>query len=163
MNITETRALILQKERAELKKKYVPLLFAIAVMLTIIMVSFSATGIDSKSLACSACDSGIVNKTQCEAFVVKMTFKNTGESEGSWSVNVALEGDSWSWSGASQNLTLTSGTAKTLIWKGNVPCNATVGSMARLIVYHDDSFTPLNWWIHVIPGAELSIVSSILE
>jgi hypothetical protein len=35
--------------------------------------------------------------------------------------------------------------------------------MARLIVYYDNSFVPLDWWIHVVPSAELAITSSTLE
>jgi hypothetical protein len=30
-------------------------------------------------------------------------------------------------------------------------------------VYYDDSFKALNWWIHVVPGAELTIKSSSVE
>ena len=142
-------------------KKYAIVLFAIALL--IIIVSFSATGSADQSLACSACRSGVVDKTPCEAFVVKIVFKNTGKAEGTWSVNIAFEGDAWSWSGTPQSLTLKPESAKTLVWNGNVPCNATINSVARLIVYYDDSFKPLDWWIHVIPGAELTITSSSLE
>jgi len=44
-----------------------------------------------------------------------------------------------------------------------VPCDAPVDSLARLIVYYNDSFTPLNWWIHVVSNAELTITSSSVE
>lgn len=50
----------------------------------------------NQSLACLACegeDGGVVDKTPCEAFIVKITFKNTGTTEGTWSVNIAFEGE----------------------------------------------------------------------
>ena len=115
-------------------------------------------------MTCFACGGGgVVDKTQSEAFTVKITFKNTGKTEGTWSVNIAFEGDAWSWSGTPQSLTLKPESAKTLVWNGIVPCNATVESLARLIVYYDNSFAPLDWWIHVVPGAELTITSSTVE
>jgi len=94
---------------------------------------------------------------------VKITFKNTGKSEGTWSVNIAFEGESWTWSGTPQTLTLKPCKTETLMWNGNVPCDAPVDSVARLIVYYNDSFVPLDWWVHVISGAELTITSSSVE
>jgi hypothetical protein len=94
---------------------------------------------------------------------VKITFKNTGETEGNWSVNIAFEDSSWVQVGTPKILTLKSGGTETLTWTGIVPANATVNSMARLVVYYDDSFKPLNWWIRVVPGAELTIKSSTVE
>jgi hypothetical protein len=44
-----------------------------------------------------------------------------------------------------------------LTWEGTVPANASVGSVARRVVYYNDSFQALDWWIHVAPGAGLSI------
>jgi hypothetical protein len=103
----------------------------------------------------------VVDKRQGEAFTVKVTFKNTGDTTGTWNVNVSFEGESnWSWKGTPQMLTLKSSKTAALIWIGSVPENATVGSMARLIVYFDGEFTPQNWWIHVLLGAELKITSS---
>jgi hypothetical protein len=94
---------------------------------------------------------------------VKITFKNTGKTEGTWSVNIAFEGEKWTWNGTSQTLTLKPCKTKTLTWNGSVPSDAPIDSVARLIVYYDNSFVPLDWWIHVVPGAELTITSSTLE
>ena len=66
-------------------------------------------------------------------------------------------------SGTPQTLTLKSCKTKTLTWNGDVPCDAPVDSVARLIVYYNDSFVPLDWWVHVISGAELTITSSSVE
>jgi hypothetical protein len=142
-------------------KRFVLLSFVAATL--VIVAGFSTAGFGNQSLICSACGGGVVDKAPCEAFAVQITFKNTGETEGTWSVNIAFEGESWNWSGTPQTLTLKSGRTKTLTWNGSVPCDASVDSVARLIVYYDDSFTPLNWWIHVVPGAELTITSSTVE
>jgi len=138
-------------------------LLSIAVVALVIMASFSAVGLNNQSLTCLACGNGVVDKTPCEAFIVKITFKNTGKTEGTWSVNIAFEGEAWTWSGTPQTLALKPYKTKTLAWNGSVPCNAPVGSVARLIVYYNDSFAPLNWWIHVVPSAELTIASSTVE
>jgi hypothetical protein len=146
-------------------KKYA-LMFLVAV-LVVVAVNYSLT--DSRSSLTFAHNSqdGVVDKTQGGAFTVKITFKNTGQTEGNWSVNIAFEGDFWSQVGTAQNLALKSGNSKTLVWNGVVPANATIGSVARLVVYYSDgsidSFKALNWWIHVVPGAELSITSSTVE
>jgi hypothetical protein len=131
----------------------------------IVILSFSFLGSGKQTLACLACsgDSNVVDKLPCEAFTVEITFKNTGKTEGTWSVNVAFEGELWTWNGTSQILTLKPSKTKTLTWNGNVPCNASIGSIARLIVYYNESFMPLNWWIHVVSGAELTITSSLVE
>ncbi|MGQ9641248.1 MAG: hypothetical protein ACUVUF_03880 [Candidatus Bathycorpusculaceae bacterium] len=140
------------------------IMFALAVTMLIFMVAFASFGSNGQQLACLACDeSGVVDKTPCEAFVVKISFKNTGRNIGTWSVNVAFEGELWTWSGTPQNLTLQPNQKKTLAWNGTVPCDATVGSIARLIVYYNDSFKALNWWIHVVPNAELTITTSTVK
>jgi len=139
-------------------------LLALAVATLIVATGFLIIGSDNQSLACLACSgSGVVDKASCEAFTVKITFKNTGKTEGTWSVNIAFEGESWTWRGIPQTLTLKPCQTKTLTWNGSAPCGAPVDSMARLIVYYDNSFTPLNWWIHVVPGAELTITSSTVQ
>lgn len=144
-------------------RKYTLLSFSVAVL--VIAVAFSAVGLNNQSFTSLACEAegGVVDKMPCEAFKVKIVFKNTGETEGSWSVNVAFEGEAWTWSGAPQTLTLKSSKTKTVTWNGTVPCDAPLDSVARLIVYYNDSFTALNWWIHVISGAELTITSSTVE
>jgi hypothetical protein len=140
------------------------ILFALAATALIVMMSFATFGSNSQQLACLACGgNGIVDKTPCEAFVVKVSFKNTGRSNGTWSVNIAFEGESWTWSGTPQNLTLKPNHWKILTWNGIVPCDAPVGSVARLVVYYNDSFVALDWWIHVVSSAELAITSSTVE
>jgi hypothetical protein len=130
----------------------------------VIIVGFLASGSSSQSLTCFACENGgVVDKTQSEAFTVKIAFKNTGTTEGTWSVNIAFEGEKWTWTGTQHSLTLRSGRTKTLTWNGTVPSDAAIDSVARLIVYYNDSFVPLDWWIHVVPGAELTITSSTVE
>jgi len=142
-------------------KKYA-LLFLIAV-LVFVVVNLSVTDVNSSlTVACNQED-GVVDKAAGEAFTVKITFKNIGKAEGNWSVNIAFEDASWSQVGTPQNLVLQPGKTATLIWNGIVPANATVNSMARLVVYYDDSFKALNWWIRVVPGAELCIKSSTVE
>jgi hypothetical protein len=142
------------------KKKYAVLL--LAVMLTVLVVNFSVTNA-TETLTCSPNGDGVVDKAAGDTYTVKITFKNTGQSAGNWSVNITFEGDSWSQAGTAMNITLRSGASKTLTWTGNVPANATVDSIARLVVYYNDSFKALDWWIHVVPGAELSITSSTVE
>ena len=129
----------------------------------IITVGFSAVGSDNQSLTCSGCDGGVVDKTPCEGFTVKIKFRNTGTTEGTWSINVAFEGEAWTWSGAQKILTLEPCHKKTLTWNGNVPEGAPIESVARLVVYYGSSFETLDWWIHVIDGAELTITSSTVE
>jgi hypothetical protein len=141
-------------------KRYA-LLFLIAV-LVVVVVNFSVTD-TSNALTFAHTQDGVVNKAPGAAFTVKITFKNTGETDGNWSVNIAFEDSSWVQVGTPQNLTLKSGNTETLTWNGIVPANATINSVARLVVYYDDSFKPLNWWIRVVPGAELTIKSSTVE
>ncbi len=142
-------------------KKYA-LLFLIAV-LTVVIINLSVSDTGNSLVFAHNQDGSIVDKAAGEAFTVKITFKNTGKTKGTWSVNIAFEDSSWSQLGTPRNLTLTPGQIETLVWNGVVPANATVGSVARLVVYYDDSFQALNWWIHVVPGAELSIKSSTVE
>jgi len=142
-------------------KKYGVLLLVAVLAVVIINFSVSDTG-DSLVFAHNQ-DCSTVDKAAGDAFTVKITFKNTGKTEGTWSVNIAFEDTVWSQVGTPQNLTLTPGQTETLVWNSVVPANATVGSVARLVVYYDDSCKALNWWIRVVPGAELSIKSSIVE
>lgn len=142
-------------------KKYA-LLFIIAV-LVFVVVNLSVTDISNSLTFANNQEDGVVDKAPGEAFTVKITFENTGESDGTWSVNIAFEDDSWSQVGTAQNLALKSGKKGTLTWDGTVPANATINSMARLVVYYEDSFKALNWWIRVVPGAELCIKSSTVE
>jgi hypothetical protein len=142
-------------------KKYA-LLFLVAV-LVVVAVNLSVTDTSNSLVFAHNQNCSTVDKAAGDAFTVKITFKNTGKTEGTWSINIAFEDESWSQVGTPQNLTLQPGQTETLTWNGFVPANATVGSVARLVVYYDDSFQALNWWIHVVPGAELTIKSSIVE
>ncbi len=103
---------------------------------------------------------GMIDKKQSEAFFVKITFRNTGMIEGTWRIAVTFESESWNWKSEQKLITLEPDEKETLAWKGEVPGDATIGSVSRLVVYYDDMFVALNWWIHVIPNAELSIVGS---
>jgi len=137
-------------------------LLALAVTTLSILASLSA--VNNQAFGVSPyCASGVIDKTPCEAFNVEVTFKNTGRTAGTWSVNIAFEGEKWTWTGTVQLLTLKSGSTKALGWNGTVPCDAPVDSVARLVVYYNDSFKPLDWWIHVVPSAELAIKSSIVK
>lgn len=142
-------------------KKHVALCVSIIILL-IVIANFSANSVNA-CLSVSPDGDCVVDKTPCATFTVKITFENTGTGSGSWSVNIAFEDDSWSWKGTAQTLTLAAGNTETLVWDGTVPGDAPANSMARLVVYYDDSFKPLNWWIHVVSGAELTITSSTVE
>jgi len=124
------------------------------------MLSTPASTKAALSVQCTTANN-IVDKQQGEAFAVNITFKNTGDTSGMWSVNVAFEGESnWGWKGTPQTLMLNASERATLTWTGDVPANAEVGSTARLIVYFDSNFVVQNWWILVTHGAELRIISS---
>ena len=142
-------------------KKTVLLSLSIATL--VFLMVFFALGEESRSLSCLACDIGVVDKKSGENFDVEITFKNTGTSDGAWSINIALEGEAWTWTGTPQGLVINPSRKKTLKWNGIVPSNAHLGSTARLIVYYNDSFVPLDWWIHIVSGAELSITKSKLR
>ena len=143
-----------------MKKKYVFLFLAIALVAVIVNLSLTRA---TDSIEFSTHNNGVITKANGEDFTVKVTFKNTGKTQGSWSVNVVFEGDAWIWKGTTQNLALNAGSTKTLTWDGMVPDNATINSVARLVVYYDDSYKALDWWIQVVPGAELSIQSSYVQ
>jgi hypothetical protein len=141
-----------------MKKKLV-LFFVSIIMIVAVIINFSMAGAED-SVVFSSQEKGVVKKAPSGAFTVTITFQNTGNGEGNWSVNAVFEGDSWSWKGTAKTLTLDANAKKTLTWNGVVPANATANSLARLVVYYDDSFKALNWWIQVAPAAELIIKSS---
>jgi len=142
-------------------KKYAVLV--LVAVLVVVVVNFSVADTGNSLVFAHNQQDCIVDKVAGDAFTVKITFKNTGKTEGNWSVNIAFEDEVWSQVGTPQNLKLNPGETETLTWNGVVPANATVGSVARLVVYYDDSFKALNWWIHVVLGAELTIKSSSVE
>jgi hypothetical protein len=141
-------------------KKYA-LLFLIAVLMFV--VNLSVTDVSNSLTFAHNQKDCVVDKAAGEAFTVKITFKNIGKTEGNWSINITFEDNCWSQVGIPQNLVLQPGETAALTWEGIVPANATINSMARLVVYYDDSFKALDWWIRVVPGAELCIKSSTVE
>jgi len=142
-------------------KRYSVLL--LVALLVVVIVNFSRNDTTDSLVFAHEQDCSTVDKVAGDAFIVKIIFVNTGKTEGTWSVNIAFEDSSWVQVGAPQNLILEPGETATLVWEGFVPANAAVNSVARLVVYYNDSFKALNWWIHVVPGAELSVKSSIVE
>lgn len=107
--------------------------------------------------------SEIVEKVQGEVFTVEIGFKNTGKNEGRWNISIVFEGEHWFQIGNSQYLELEPSEEKIMSWAGIVPTDAPLDSVARLVVYFEDSFKPLNWWIYVVPEAELTIKSSCVK
>ena len=151
----------MEELKGRMAKKYA-LLFLVAVLM-VVAVSFSVSDTGSSLVFAHNQKDCVVDKAAGDDFMVNITFQNTGKTEGTWSINIAFEDEVWSQAGTPQNLTLDPDETKTLTWNGVVPANATVNSMARLVVYYDDGFKALNWWIHVVPGAELIIKSSSVE
>ena len=144
------------------KKISLVAVFFVVLILSLVLSNVSLIrGENPVNIECKC--SGVVDKAPGESFTVKITFKNTGHTVGSWSVNIVFEGEKWSWSGTAQNLILNPCHKKTLTWKGSVPKDASANSVARLVVYFDGEFVPLDWWIHVVEDAELKIVSSSVE
>jgi hypothetical protein len=143
-----------------MNKKYA--LFTFSIILLIVLLNFSITTA-SNSIVLTSHQKGVVDKNAGDGFKVEVSFKNTGKTQGSWSVSVVFEGASWVWKGTAQSLTLNAGATKTLVWNGVVPSNAPIDSVARLVVYYGDAFEALDWWIHVVPDAELAVTSSSVE
>jgi len=138
--------------------KFLPLWFTVAVLVA--MVSFPNAGVTGQLCCLPPSQSGVVDKAPGADFLVEIGFKNTGATDGTWTAQVSFEGEKWGWNGTRQTLTLKPDGKTTLTWNGTVPADAPIDSVARLIVYYDDSFVALNWWIHVVPAAELAITSS---
>jgi hypothetical protein len=73
---------------------------------------------------------------------------------------VSFEGDCWVWQSKKKQLALESNEKEILEWEGYVPEDAQIGSVARLVVYYDNEFMALNWWMHIVGEAKLCIVQS---
>jgi len=141
-------------------KKAVYLILATLVVTFSLLIAVSSTcTLHANTLSIDNSCKGVVNKKPGESFTMEITFKNIGSTQGTWSINVCFE-DGWIWKGNAQTLTLNPGKKKTLIWSGSVPLNAPVGSIARLIVYFNNEYKALDWWIIVVTDAQLSIVQS---
>lgn len=142
------------------KKKLVIMIFSTLLLLVILNLSITNA---NDILEVQEKTKNIVEKTQGEEFIVDIEFKNIGKNPGSWSINIAFEGDYWSQEGIPKDIELDPNEKKKLIWEGVIPNDAPTNTLARLVVYYDDTFIALNWWIHVVPGAELSIISSCVK
>jgi hypothetical protein len=140
-----------------MKSKYAMLLVSVA-LLALVVLNF-AVAIASDNMAISSQNTGVVLKNKGDSFTVSITFQNTGSSDDSWTVNVVFEGD-WTWKGTAKALTLNANEKKTLVWTGTVPNNVPTSSIARLVVYYDDGYKALDWWIHVVPNSVLSVQAS---
>jgi hypothetical protein len=133
---------------------------SLAIIALMVTFSFSAVSSTDQSITCIPAPEGIVDKAPSQMFTVQITFKNTGKTEGTWSINISFEGEKWTWTGTAQTITLEPDGKKTLTWNGTVPADAPIDTVARLIVYYGDTFKALDWWIHVVPSAQLTITYS---
>lgn len=132
----------------------------IALALGALSTSYLFAPIQADSLGMETRCGGTVDKRPGEPLQVEITFRNKGTTEGIWHVAVAFESDDWNWAGQQEELALEPDEKETLTWEGTVSEEAVVGSTARLIVYFNNDFVALNWWIHIVSGAELAIVGS---
>jgi hypothetical protein len=142
-----------------------PLLTCTILLTLVLVIGFLPAISNNQSLADHILIKGknksIVDKTQSETFTVEVAFENTGKEAGEWAVNIAFEGEEWTWTGTPQMLSLPSSSSKTLTWTGTVPETAPLNSFARLVVYYGDSFQALNIWVHVISNARLTITAHL--
>ena len=111
-------------------------------------------------LEVQTCYGGTVEKRPNEQFTVKIGFKNKGTTSGHWRVAITFEGDYWNWKGEERSLVLDPKETETIKWEGTVPIDAPQDSVGRLVVYYNDSFELMRWWIRVISDAELGIIYS---
>lgn len=142
----------------ELRKKYALLLLSIVLLIVVVLASSIVSAADSVNITSQT--TGVVEKLPGDAFTVTITFENTGNTLGDWSVNVVFESASWSWRGTPKDLALFPNTNATLVWTGFVPNSAVIDSIARLVVYYDGSFKALDWWVHIASDAQLNVKSS---
>jgi len=126
----------------------------------ILSVSYLLLPTQAESLNMEARCNGTVKKRAGESFSVKIDFKNKDNVNGTWRITVVFEGEKWIWKGEEKQLALDPFEKETLTWEGTVPEDAETDSIARLVVYYDNNYTPLDWWIHVVANPELSITYS---
>lgn len=143
-----------------MKKKLFVVMLSVLLLLVLLNLSFTSANDD---LEVKEKTRNVVEKTQGEAFTVDIEFKNIGKNDGAWNINMVFEGDYWSQEGMVQNIELEPDEEKKLSWIGNVPTDAPINTLARLVVYYEDSFIALNWWIIIVPSAELAITSSCVK
>lgn len=130
----------------------------ITIGLLIIIQNFQAT--QAIPLEVEPCCGGTVEKKPGDPFTVKISFKNKGTTYGHWRVAITFEGDYWTWKGEERLLVLDPRETETITWEGTVPKDAQLDSVGRLVVYYDDSFELMRWWIQVVSDAELGIIYS---
>jgi len=135
--------------------------FSLTVLLVIVI--FADVSVGEPLLACPPSGKGVIDKHPGEEYTVEIAFKNTGTAENTWLVNIDFEAEKWSFNGTTRTMALKPDQTKTLMWNGHVPRNAPIDSTVRLVVYYNDSFVPLNWWIHIVTDTELTIISSLLK
>ena len=85
----------------------------------------------------------VVEKTPGEEFTVDIEFKNIGKNRGTWSINIEFEGDYWFQDGIPQNIEVDPNEEKKLSWKGSIPNDAPIDTLARLVVYYGDTLLHL--------------------
>ena len=127
---------------------------------SILSVTYLFLPTQAESLNMETRCKGTVKKRAGESFSVRISFKNKNNVNGKWKISVVFEGEKWIWKGEEKQLTLDPFEKESLTWEGTVPEDAEADSIARLVVYYDSNFIPLDWWIHVIPDLELAITSS---
>lgn len=150
----------MEKEKSKVQKRVLAVTAIVLLSLGTLGTIYIFQPTQANPLDVEATCRGIVDKIPGESFVAEITFKNKGTTKGTWKIAVTFEGDGWTWKGEEKVLTLKPRKRETLKWEGTVPEDAALDSFARLIVYYDDDFKPLNWWIHVVPNATLSITYS---
>ena len=151
---------VLVEKAAAVAKKLVIVIPLLILALLIAIAVFSPPSSAQPQLTLSSQAGGVVDKNPSGNFTVTLGLKNTGTGTGTFTVLPVFEGDSWTWKGTPQTVTLDPGKSKTVSWYGQVPDDAPVDSIARLVVYYGNSYTALNWWIHVASAAQLSITQS---
>ena len=139
-------------------------LLAIIIFIMILMSTILITTFFNKTQAAelevgSKCRE-TVDKQPGEEFTVVITFKNKGGSKGEWKISSTFEGEDWIWKGDEKELALNPSETETLTWNGVIPEDAAINSVARLILYYNNDVMPLDWWIRVIPKAELGVIYS---
>jgi hypothetical protein len=143
-----------------MSRKLLGITIVMVLTFSMLSVAYLFLPTQAESLNMESRCKGAVKKRAGESFSVRISFKNKNNANGTWKITVVFEGEKWNWKGEEKQLTLDPFEKKTLTWEGTVPEDAETDSIARLVVYYNNDYTPLDWWIHVIPNPELSITYS---
>lgn len=135
----------------------------VAIALVLAFFGLIPVGHETSPLSLTSNTKGAVDKAQGQNFTVIITFENTGKTAGSWNISVTFEGDMWIWTASPQSLTLNAGQSRALTWKGTIPDNAPIDTMARLVAYYNDESKALDWWIRIVPDARLTITGTMVR